>query len=313
MIQHYDIKKFSGRNPVVTVGIFDGVHLGHRFILQRLREAARRFGGESTLVTLWPHPRTILNQVDGKFRLLNTLEEKSLMLEREGLDHLVVIPFTESFSRLSSCDFIREYLVEKIGIRHLVVGFNHRFGRDREGDFNKLAECAKEYGFGIEKVPAMKEKGGEVSSSRIRRLLQNGDVAAANRLLGWDYLFSGNVVGGSRLGTEIGFPTANIIHDEEIKLIPADGVYAVTVRLKENKYMGMLNIGSRPTVNHDARRKTIEVHLLDFEENIYNEHIQIQFVKRLREERRFRDVEALKKQLKIDRDRTMRLFLRNGE
>lgn len=313
MIEHYDIKKFSGRNPVVTVGIFDGVHRGHRFILRKLRDAARKSGGESALVTLWPHPRTILNQVDDRFKLLNTMEEKRLMLEEEGLDHLVVIPFTGSFSRLTSCDFIREYLVEKIGIRHLVVGFNHRFGRDREGDFNKLAECAKEYGFGIEQVPALKETDGEISSSRIRRLLQNGDVASANRLLGWGYQFSGEVVGGSKLGSSIGFPTANITPDEEIKLIPGDGVYAVFARLKGKRHKGMLNIGSRPTVNDDAERKTIEVHLLDFEENIYNEHIQIQFVSRLREERKFRDVDALKEQLKIDRDHSVGLFLNMGE
>jgi len=313
MIEHYDIKQFSGRNPVVTVGIFDGVHRGHRFILQKLRDTARELGGESTLVTLWPHPRTVLNQVDESFRLLNTMEEKKMMLEEEGLDHLVVIPFTESFSRLSSCDFIREYLVEKIGMRHLVVGFNHRFGRDRQGDFEKLTECAGEYGFGIEKVPPLEENAGEVSSSRIRRFLQNGDVASANRLLGWEYLFSGEVIGGSKLGTSIGFPTANITPDEEIKLIPADGVYAVLARLKDKRYRGMLNIGSRPTVNNDPEHKTIEVHFLDFKENIYNEHIQIQFVSRLREERKFSDINALKKQLMIDRDNIRGLFLNTGE
>ena len=236
-----------------------------------------------------------------------------MMLEEEGLDHLVVIPFTESFSKLSSCDFIREYLVEKIGIRHLIVGFNHRFGRDREGDFEKLTECAGKYGFGIEKVPPLEENTGEVSSSRIRRFLQIGDVASANRLLGWEYFFSGEVVGGSKLGTSIGFPTANITLDEEINLVPADGVYAVLARLKDKRYRGMLNIGSRPTVNNDPERKTIEVHLLDFEENIYNEHIQIQFVSRLREERKFRDIDTLKKQLNIDRDNTRGLFLNTGE
>lgn len=295
------------------MGIFDGVHMGHRFILQKLREAAGRLDGESTLVTLWPHPRTILNQVDGSFKLLTTMEEKTGMLEEEGLHHMVVIPFTRPFSRLSSCDFIREYLVEKIGIRHLVVGYNHRFGRDREGNFEKLNECAREYGFGIEKVPPLQLDAGKVSSSSIRKYLQLGDVATANRLLGWIYGFSGEVTGGSRLGSSIGFPTANITPDQEYKLIPADGVYAVRARLKEKYCRGMLNIGSRPTVNDDPEKKTIEVHLLDFEGNIYSEQIRVQFVARLRDEKKFRDIGALKSQLVRDRENTLDLFRRAGE
>jgi riboflavin kinase/FMN adenylyltransferase len=313
MIQHLDIERFSARNPVVTVGIFDGVHMGHRFILQRLREAAARLQGESTLVTLWPHPRTILNQVDGDFKLLNTMEEKTGILEEEGLQHMVIIPFTRSFSRLSSCDFIREYLVGKIGMRHLVVGYNHRFGRDREGNYDKLKECAGEFGFGIEKVPPLESDAGEVSSSSIRNYLQSGDVARANRLLGWDYAFSGEVTGGSRLGTSIGFPTANITPDHAYKLIPADGVYVVLARMKEKTYRGMLNIGSRPTVNDDPLKKTIEVHLLDFDGNIYSEPVRIRFVERLRDEQKFRDIGALKDQLVRDRENTLEVFRRTGE
>lgn len=313
MIQHPDIEQFSARNPVVTVGIFDGIHLGHRFILQKLGEAARHCDGESTLVTFWPHPRTILNQVDNSFRLLNTMEEKTGMLEELGLDHLIIVPFTRKFSRLSSCDFIREYLVEKIGIRHLVVGYNHRFGRDREGNFNKLKEWAGQYGFGIEKIPALELDGGEVSSSRIRNYLQEGKVTMANRILGWKYAFSGEVIGGSRLGTLIGFPTANITPYDEYKLIPAEGVYAVLARLNERTYRGMLNIGSRPTVNDDPEKKTIEVHLLDFEGNIYSERIQIQFVARLREEKKFGDIDALKNQLITDRENTLEIFRQAGK
>ncbi|MCK4746402.1 MAG: bifunctional riboflavin kinase/FAD synthetase, partial [Bacteroidales bacterium] len=291
MILHCNIEKFSARNPVVTVGIFDGVHLGHRFILKNLREAAQRLNGESVLVTLWPHPRTILNQTDDSFRLLNTMDEKIRIMEEEGLDHLVVIPFTESFSRLSSCDFVKEFLVEKIGIRHLVVGYNHRFGHNREGDFGKLKECAGEYGFGIEKLPPLEMDEGKISSSEIRECLLKGDVRLANKLLGWLYSFAGEVVGGSRLGTSIGFPTANITPEEENKLLPADGVYAVLALLKGKSYKGMMNMGSRPTVNKDPDKKSIEVHLIDFEENIYREKIEVQFVTRLREERRFSDIE----------------------
>ena len=312
MIQHTDIDQFSARKPVVTVGIFDGVHRGHRFILNRLRETTDRLEGESVLLTLWPHPRTILKQVDDSFRLLNTMEEKKQMLEEEGLDHMIVIPFTESFSRLSSCEFIRQYLVEKVGIHHLVVGFNHRFGRDREGDFTKLKDCALQFGFGIEEVPQLETGTEDLSSSRIRQYLQAGDILMANKLLEWEYTFSGEVVGGSRLGTSIGFPTANITPAEKYKLIPADGVYAVRAWLQGESYQGMLNIGSRPTVNDDPDRKTIEVHLLDFEKNIYNEQIQVQFVNRLREERKFKDIESLRRQLLVDRENTLRLFQNYG-
>jgi riboflavin kinase/FMN adenylyltransferase len=305
---YHDIKGFSASDPVVTTGIFDGVHRGHRYILERLREAAKRMGGESVLVTFWPHPRNVLNKADSGFRLLNTLEEKTVMLEAEGIDHMVVLPFTKSFSRLSSCDFISRYLVGEIGIRHLVVGYNHRFGRDREGDFDKLQECALQFGFGIEKVPPFTGEKDELSSSGIRKCIREGDIERANRLLGWDYSLQGEIVGGSRLGTSIGFPTANITADEEYKLIPADGVYAVLAELKGLTCKGMMNIGSRPTVNDDLLKRFLEVHLLDFNEDIYSERIQVRFMKRLRDEMKFRDVNALKDQLMIDRENTLRFF-----
>ncbi len=311
-MQHFDIETFSARNPVVTVGIFDGVHLGHRFILKKLREAAGRLDGEAALVTLWPHPRTILDTAGDGFKLLNTLEEKTGMLEEEGLNHMVVIPFTRDFSRLSSCDFIREYLVQRIGIRHLVVGYNHRFGRDREGGFDQLKKCAQEFGFGIERVPPLEAEAGKVSSSNIRNLLQAGDIAKANLLLGWNYALSGDVAGGSKLGRSIGFPTANITPEEAFKLVPADGVYAVLARLGDRTYRGMLNIGSRPTVNSEPRKKTIEVHLFDFTGNLYTEKIQVRFIARLRDEQKFRDIHALRDQLVRDREHALELFTRNG-
>jgi riboflavin kinase/FMN adenylyltransferase len=225
---------------------------------------------------------------------------------------MVVIPFTRPFSRLSSCDFIREYLVEKIGIRHLVVGYNHRFGRDREGDFGQLQKCALEFGFGIEKVPPLEAEAGKVSSSGIRKYLQAGDVDRANRLLGWTYALSGQVTGGSRLGRSIGFPTANITPDETYKLVPADGVYAVLAGFRGKTHRGMLNIGSRPTVNDDPGKRTIEVHLLDFEGDIYTEKIRVQFVARLRDEQKFRDVNALREQLVLDRMHALELFGKSG-
>jgi riboflavin kinase/FMN adenylyltransferase len=308
MILYNDINKFSGTRPVVTVGIFDGVHLGHRFILNRLKEAAMEINGESTLVTLWPHPRTILNQVDDSFSLLNTLEEKIEILEGEGLDNLVLVPFTESFSRLSSCEFIEDYLVNKIGIRHLVVGFNHRFGKDREGDFSKLKECADKFAFGIEEVSSFALEEGEVSSSSIRQYLYDGNVSMASRFLGREYSFTGRVVGGSKLGTSIGFPTANITIPDEYKLIPGNGVYTVSAKLGGETFQGMLNIGTRPTVNDDPMKRTIEVHLLDFDHNIYDEQIKILFVERIRDERKFSGIDDLKVQLLADREKTRAIF-----
>ncbi len=308
MVIHDDISSFSVRHPVLTVGIFDGVHLGHRYILEKLKERARQLDGETVVLTLWPHPRIVLNQQDDHFKLLNTLEEKKYLLGQAGLDHLIVQPFTTEFSRLSSCDFIREILVGKYRISHLVVGYNHRFGRDREGNFAKLKDCAGKFGFGIERMRAFQTAGRQVSSSGIRDLLQTGHIRQANRMLGWEYGFSGNVIGGSRLGSSIGFPTANITVDEDYKMIPADGVYAVRAELKGSWYRGMMNMGSRPTVNDDPQRKTIEVHLFDFDRDIYSEKIRISYIARLRDEKKFRGIDALKEQLVLDRKKALRIF-----
>jgi riboflavin kinase/FMN adenylyltransferase len=312
MMIHNDISSFSVPRPVLTVGIFDGVHLGHRYILEKLKERARYLDGESVVLTLWPHPRMVLNQEGNHFKLLNTLDEKITLLEEVGLDHLIVLPFTTEFSQLSSCDFIREVLVGKCGISHLVVGYNHRFGRDREGNFENLKDCAGQYGFGIEQMEAFQTASTEINSTGIRDLLLVGDIRQANRLLGWDYEFSGDVVGGSRLGSSIGFPTANITVDENYKLMPADGVYAVKAELKGSWYRGMMNMGSRPTVNDDPGRKTIEVHLFDFDRNIYSERIRISYAARLRDEQKFRGIDALKEQLALDREKALRIFDKTG-
>jgi riboflavin kinase/FMN adenylyltransferase len=308
MIVHEDISSFSVRRPVLTVGIFDGVHLGHRYILDQLKDRAGQKEGESVVLTLWPHPRMVLHQEGEHFRLLNTLDEKKELLEQAGLDHLIVFPFTPEFSRLSSCDFIREILVRKCRISHLIVGYNHRFGRDRKGDFAKLKECASRYDFEIEQLEAFGTGPDQISSTGIRDLLLKGNIRQANSLLGWDYGFSGNVVGGSRLGSTLGFPTANITLEEEYKLMPPDGVYAVRAELKGLWYRGMMNIGNRPTVNDDPVSKTIEVHLFDFERDIYQEKIRVSFVARLRDERKFDGIEALKEQLAQDRSETLRIF-----
>ena len=308
MVIHNDILSLSIPRPVLTVGIFDGVHLGHRYILTKLKERARQLNGQSVVLTLWPHPRMVLNQGGNRFKMLNTLEEKKNLLEQAGLDHLIIMPFTTELSRLSSCDFIRDVLVDKCGISHLLVGYNHRFGRDREGNFEKLNECARQYTFGIEQMEAFQTASGKVSSTGIREFLQKGEIQQANRMLGWDYGFSGNVVGGSKLGSSIGFPTANIIMDEDYKLMPADGVYAVKAELKGELYGGMMNMGSRPTVNENPALKTIEVHLFDFDRDIYSERIGIRYVARIRDEQKFQAVEALKNQLGEDRKMALRIL-----
>ena len=308
MIVHQGIANFKAGNPVVTVGIFDGVHLGHRHILEHLRHEADSSKGESVVVTLWPHPRMVLKQEDNDFRMLNTLDEKIKLLDETGIQHLVILPFTPEFSRLSSCDFIEQVLVRGVGIKQLVVGYNHRFGRDREGDYGKLKTCAEKFGFGISQLKAYQLKDRKISSSEIRNSLTRGAVSEAIHLLGRPYALSGTVIGGSRLGTSIGFPTANITPDEKHKLLPADGVYAVEAELKNQIYKGMMNMGSRPTVNDDPDRKTIEVHLIDFEDNIYSERIIIRFIERLRDEQRFDSIEALKEQLVADREKTRLVF-----
>jgi riboflavin kinase/FMN adenylyltransferase len=309
---HHDTSSFSVPRPVLTVGIFDGVHLGHRYMLDKMKERARQLDGESVVLTLWPHPRMVLKQEDLQFRLLNTLDEKIRLLEQAGLDHLIIMPFTTAFSRLSSCDFIRQVLVDKCRVSHLVVGFNHRFGRDGEGNFEKLKDCAGQYGFGIEQMEAFKTEMGAISSTGIRDLLLAGKIRQANRMLGWAYGFSGVVVGGSKLGSSIGFPTANITIDEDYKLLPAEGVYAVEAELQGSWYRGMMNMGSRPTVNDDASRKTIEVHLFDFNRNIYSEKIRINYVARLRDEKKFQGIDALKEQLALDRKMALRILDKAG-
>ena len=308
MIVYHDIRQFSARFPVVTVGIFDGVHLGHKYILEQLIKVAESSEGESVVVTLWPHPRMLLNQEENGFRLLTTQSEKIQMLEQSGIQHLIILPFTHEFSRLSSCDFIEKILIGAIGVGKLVVGYNHRFGKDREGNYGELKKCADKFEFGIEKLDAFHLDERKISSSEIRKLLLSGNVEEANRLLGWTYGFSGQVIGGSRLGSSIGFPTANITQGETYKLLPAKGVYAVKVEMKNKLFRGMMNMGSRPTVNKDPEKSTLEVHLLDFHENIYSEQIRIRFISRIRDEKRFESIDALKAQLENDREMTIRVL-----
>lgn len=291
---------------VVTSGTFDGVHVGHQKILARVREIARENKGESVVITFWPHPRMILHPEEASLKLLNTFEEKAELLKKQGIDHLIRIPFTREFSQLSSEDFIRKILVDKIGTKKLVIGYDHRFGKNREGSFSQLKADGPLYGFEVEEIPRQMVDAVGVSSSKVRKALEAGDMDTASHLLGSPYSLTGRVVRGEKLGRLMGFPTANLELEMHHKLVPADGIYAVTVRHDHETYGGMLYIGYRPTV--DGKARTIEVNIFDFDREIYGELITVFFQQRIRGDIRFNDLEALRQQLHNDRERALKIL-----
>jgi riboflavin kinase/FMN adenylyltransferase len=287
--------------PVATIGIFDGVHAGHRFILDELVQKAKKHGGESVVVTLWPHPRLILDIDIQNFKLLHTREEKIRELERSGIDQLVFVPFDKEIASFTACEFVQNYLVDRLGVELLLVGYDNRFGRDRKGDPDGLALCASQNKFKIEKLPEFNPEFGKVSSTLIREAIQQGELEQAERMLGYHYYLSGSIVEGNHLGRQMGFPTANIHPNNPYKLIPMNGVYAIRMELKGKVYNGMLNIGFRPTIDSSSAVKTIEAHLFDVSGDFYDEPVVIHFVKRVRDEMKFSGLEALKQQLEKDK------------
>ena len=301
MIIHHGIDQLPIiKNAVVTSGTFDGVHLGHRQILKRLEQIAQQSGGESVVITFWPHPRLVLYPDHGDhLQLLNTFEEKAELLANTGIDHLIRIPFTKKFSQLSSQQFIQQVLIDKLNTKKLVIGYDHKFGRNREGSFEHLKTNAHHYGFDVEEIPRQDIEHVGVSSTLIRNALSKGKVEISNQYLTHPYAITGEVIAGNKLGRTIGFPTANIGISNPHKLIPANGVYAVNILVNSSVYHGMLNIGYRPTVN--GSEKSIEAHLFDFDQDIYGQVITIQFIKRIREEIRFSDMNTLRKQLTKDK------------
>ncbi len=291
---------------VVTSGTFDGVHLGHQKILNRVKEIAQRNGGETVVITFWPHPRLVLRPEDQTLKLLNTFEEKAQLLKEQGIQHLVRIPFTKEFSQLASADFVRRILVDAIGTRKLVIGYDHHFGKNREGSFQLLKAEGPHYGFDVEEIPAQDIDHVTVSSSAIRRALESGDVSTASHLLGRSYAISGIVTKGDKLGRVMGYPTANLSIESYFKLIPADGIYAVRVMHAGKWYGGMLYIGVRPTVN--GAKRTIEVNIFDFDSDIYGETLTVTFEKLLRTDSKFKDLEALKNQLHLDKQQALEVL-----
>jgi len=293
-------------NSVVTTGTFDGVHLGHQVILDRLKKIAQKINGETVLLTFFPHPRMVLYPESNDLRLLNTIEERTEMIKNVGIDHLIIHPFSKEFSRISSIDFVRDVLVNQIGTSKLVIGYDHHFGRNREGSFEHLQEFAPLYGFDVEEIPAQDIQQINVSSTKIRNSLMNGEINAANQFLGYPYSISGTVVKGKQIGRQIGFPTANIKVNKWYKLIPLKGVYAVNVDVNNKQYKGMLNIGSRPTLN--GQDQTIEVNIFDFDHNIYDQNIRVSFHSRIREEVNFHELSLLKQQLELDKKKVIQLL-----
>jgi riboflavin kinase/FMN adenylyltransferase len=296
---------------VATIGIFDGVHRAHQVIIEKLNATAAAFSGESVIVTLWPHPRIVLQKEEQSLFLLNTMEEKIEQLDKAGVDNLVIIPFDEAFAGIGFLDFVRKILVDKLHIAHLVVGYNHHFGKNREGNFEKLKSGSEQFGFRLSQQGPVIIKGEKVSSSVIRHLLIGGDIVKANDLLGYYYTLSGKVVEGHRKGREIGFPTANIDVSYSLKLIPADGVYAVLIHLNKQKYKGMMNIGCRPTLNTNCYDRSLEVHIFGFNGDLYQQELRIEFIARIRNERKFDTLAALKEQLTLDQKKIELLL--NGD
>jgi riboflavin kinase/FMN adenylyltransferase len=299
-----DFPKLS--NAVVTSGTFDGVHLGHQKILHRIREIARTINGETVLITFWPHPRLVLYPDEHNLRLLSTFEEKAKLLRQAGIDHLLTIPFTREFSQLTSKEFIESVLVDTIQTKKLVIGYDHRFGKNREGSFEYLKAHHEEYGFDLEEISRQDVDDIGVSSTKIRHALETSDIETAINYLGRPYELNGLVIKGQQIGRSIGFPTANIHIPNDYKLIPKDGVYAVEALVNGALYKAMLNIGNRPTVN--GTQKTVEANLFDFQGDLYDKQITIYIKAFLREERKFDGLEALKEQLFVDQKNAKNLL-----
>jgi len=297
-------------NAVATIGTFDGVHFGHQKIIKRLCELAKSTGGESVILTFFPHPRMIIDPENQDLKLINTVAEKIAILAELGVDHLIITPFTRDFSNLNPAEYIKNILVDTIGIKQLIVGYDHRFGKDRKGGMQELEMFSKQFDYQIEEIAKQDVDDVAVSSTKIRKALLNGEVALAASYLGYHFSLHGRVIKGDKIGRTIGFPTANIFLEETYKLIPSDGIYAVTVDMGTESYKGMAYIGQRPTINGMTRN--IEVNIFDFNKEIYGQYITMTFLEFLRHDVKFTGLEALKIQLQKDKEDTLSYFRKIG-
>ena len=323
-----DFKKLA--NAVVTIGTFDGVHLGHQKIIQKLVEKAHQIDGESVILTFFPHPRMILHPEDHQLKMINTMAEKAMLLEKLGIHHLIITPFTRDFSNQSPQEYIEQVLLQKIGMKAMVIGYDHRFGKDRSGNLAELQQFSKMYNYDIDEIPEQDIADVAVSSTRIRKALSKGDVDVANELMSHPFSLTGKVIRGDQIGRTLGYPTANLFIEESYKIIPSDGIYAVEVEIKDSRnknqvidnpfqpnqseiknqkskiYKGMAYIGHRPTIN--GMSQNIEVNIFDFAEDIYHQSIQLNFLHFIRHDIKFEGLEKLTEQLGRDKESTLAFF-----
>lgn len=298
----------SQEKTFVTIGTFDGVHFGHQKIIEKLVLEAKKEGKKSVVLTFFPHPRMVL-QKEASIELINTIEERAKLLEKTGLDYLIIHPFSKEFSRTTALEFVRDFLVNQLNISKLIIGYDHHFGKNREGNIKQLTEYSQLYDFTVEEIPAQDIDDVSVSSTKIRRALHAGNLKTANNYLGYNFMINGVVVNGKQLGGKIGYPTANIDIKESYKLIPKTGVYVVKSEIDNETIYGMMNIGNRPTV--DGKHQTIEVHFFDFNKDLYHQSLTVELIYFLRDEHKFDSIDSLIHQLKID-ENTARNYIKNN-
>jgi riboflavin kinase/FMN adenylyltransferase len=301
---HKNIKDIDIEAPVITMGTFDGLHIGHLHVLDQLKQKTIETGGQSVILTFWPHPKKIIGT--GDIKLLNTIEEKTELFEKNSIDHLIILEFTKELAELTYSEFVKNILVDKLHIKHLIFGYDHRFGKNGEGTFEKLKPLAKQYDFELHKLEEVRI-GHAVSSTRIRHAIANGHVLEASKMLGYTYQLKGKVIKGEQIGRKIGFPTANLDITCPYKLIPGDGVYACKAYLNGKAIAAMMNIGVKPTINNKNER-SIEVHLIDFSENLYDSEVRVELVKRIREEQKFNSLKELSSQIQKDKETALEIL-----
>ena len=304
---YHHIDEFTAvKNAVVTIGTFDGVHIGHRKIISGIKELADSIGGETVILTFFPHPRMILHPEDESLKLITTITEKAQLMEQLGVDHLIITPFSRDFSNQTAEGYIRDVLVNKIGTKKIVIGYDHRFGKDRQGGLDDLLKLGPVYGFDVVEIPEQDINEVAISSTRIRNALLSDKIDLANSYLGYPFFITGTVIRGDQLGRQLGYPTANIVVEEKYKLIPADGIFAVTVNVAGIEHKGMAYIGSRPTVN--GLTHNIEVNIFDFDQEIYNQPIRMEFHHYVRGDIKFSSLDELKVQLAKDKEDVLALL-----
>jgi riboflavin kinase/FMN adenylyltransferase len=305
-----NLADYTSKNKTfVTIGTFDGVHIGHQKVLSKLVNSAKKNSASSVLLTFFPHPRMVL-QKDSHIKLINTIEERIELLRKTGLDALVVHEFTEDFAEKTALDFVKNVLVDHLKISNLIIGYDHRFGKNREGNFDQLTEYGKTFGFKVNKISQQEIDHITISSTKIREAIELGNIEEANRYLGYYFMLTGEIVKGKNLGEKIGFPTANLFIEETYKLLPKTGSYIVKSEIENQTVYGMMNIGYNPTVK--GKKQTIEIHFFNFNKDLYGKKIQIDVLKFLREEQKFASVEDLKNQLEIDKKKSLTMIKNHG-